>query len=214
MDKITTIRQTIFPTLNRRNEWDTLNTSERKALEGFKKDKNITILPADKGHMNKPDDIEKAQALLADTHPYQRVEIDPTPQLANRITQTLRRLKNAGRITKTDCMKMKPGSSDTPRFYRLPKAHSPDIPLRPIASLPGTPTHKLTKDLQQRLKHLVDGSSHSIHSTQQLLNNLKNFKINANEIMVSFDVTALFTSINISLAKETLATLLDTAETL
>eukprot|EP00061_Rhincodon_typus_P015552 g43285.t1 len=58
--------------------------------------------------MSKPAFIEKAQALLADTNTYQQVAIDPTPQPGNRITQTLKRLKDAGQITKTDYMRMKP----------------------------------------------------------------------------------------------------------
>eukprot|EP00061_Rhincodon_typus_P006002 g26172.t1 len=37
------------------------------------------------------------------------------------------------------------------------------MPLRPIVSRPGKSTHKLAKDLQQRLKHLVDRLPHSIH---------------------------------------------------
>eukprot|EP00061_Rhincodon_typus_P012790 g38739.t1 len=88
--------------------------------------------------------------------------------------------------------------------YGLPKVHKPGFPLRRSVSLPGAPSHKLVKDLQQRLKH---GSPHSIYLTQEFLNSLKNIKISDDEIMVSFDVTALFTSIDIPLVKETVATL-------
>eukprot|EP00061_Rhincodon_typus_P014866 g42213.t1 len=38
------------------------------------------------------DDIKEAQALLADTATYQQVAADPTSQLQNRITQTLKKL--------------------------------------------------------------------------------------------------------------------------
>eukprot|EP00061_Rhincodon_typus_P005178 g24390.t1 len=110
-----------------------------------------------------------------------------------------------------DYMRMKPEGMKTPRFYGLPKVHKPGNPLRPIVSRSGTPLHKLAKGLQQRLKYLVDGSPHSIHSTQDFLNTLHNIKIRDDEIMVSFDVTALFTSIDIPLAKETMATLLEEA---
>eukprot|EP00061_Rhincodon_typus_P017339 g45991.t1 len=211
------IQQTIIPTLHSRNKGDNLNTSERKALDKLKKDKNIIILSADKGCMtvimNKPDYIKEAQALHADTTTYQQVVIDPVQQLGNRIAQTLKRLKDAGQITKTDFMRIKPEGTNTPCFYGLPKVHKPDIPLRPIVSLPGAPSRKLAKDLQQRLKHLVDGSPHSIHSTQDFLDTLKNIKISNDEIMISFDVTALFTSIDIPLGKETVATLLEEAAT-
>ncbi|XP_059500135.1 uncharacterized protein LOC132209322 [Stegostoma tigrinum] len=85
--------------------------------------------------------------------------------------------------------------------------------LRPIVSLPGTPTYRLAKELHQRLKHLVEDSHHSIRSTQEFPNTINNTKIVEDEIMVSFDVTALFTSININLAKETLTTLLEEPKT-
>eukprot|EP00061_Rhincodon_typus_P002654 g18130.t1 len=97
-----TIRQTVIPTLTRRSKLNTLSTLERQALEGLKKGKNITILPADKGCMavimNKKDYIPKAQALLADENNYQPVQIDPIPQLGNKILYTLKRLKQTGQI--------------------------------------------------------------------------------------------------------------------
>eukprot|EP00061_Rhincodon_typus_P003756 g20896.t1 len=164
--------------------------------------------------MTKLDCIEKAQTLLADTTTYQQVAIDTTLQHGNKITQILKRLKDAGQITKMDNMRMKPeGTNITLCFYGLLKVHKPDIPLRIIVSPPGTPSHKLVKDLQQRLKHLTDGSPHSFHSAQEFLITLENIKISDDEIMVSFGVTALFISIDIPLAKETVATLLEEAAT-
>eukprot|EP00061_Rhincodon_typus_P005017 g23981.t1 len=87
-EKQQAIRQTIVPTLNRRNQPNALNTSERKALEVLKKDRNIIILLADKSRstvgMNKLDYNGKAQKLLADINTYQQKESDPTTQLENK----------------------------------------------------------------------------------------------------------------------------------
>ncbi|XP_072449635.1 uncharacterized protein [Chiloscyllium punctatum] len=102
--------------------------------------------------LDKADYIQKMQQLLADTNTYQKREFDPTPQLTNRINNTLRNLQKNGQITRFDLQRMKPESNNTPRFYGLPKVHKPDIPLRPIVSLPGIPSHKLAKE-QQKLKH-------------------------------------------------------------
>ncbi|XP_072436559.1 uncharacterized protein [Chiloscyllium punctatum] len=159
--------------------------------------------------LDKADYIQKAQQLLADTNTYQKREFDPTPQLTNRINNTLRNLQKNGQITKSDLQRMKPESNNTPRIYGLPKVHKPDIPLRPIVSLPGTPSHKLAKELQQKLKHLISGSRQSIQSTQEFLDIIRNIHIDKEETMVSFDVTALFTSIDKTLARETIANLLD-----
>ncbi|XP_048460507.1 disks large homolog 1 [Rhincodon typus] len=118
------IRQTVVPALNCKHESDTFSTVEREALEGLKKDEITTILPVDKGRMtvvlNRSDHIKKAQALLADTTTYQQVASNPTSQLANRITQTLK--KHAGEITNADYIRMKlmaqtpPASMDSPRI--------------------------------------------------------------------------------------------------
>eukprot|EP00061_Rhincodon_typus_P001251 g14173.t1 len=121
---------------------------------------------------------------------------------------TLKKLHNSGDISKTDYQKMKSKGSNTLCFNGLPKIHKPGVPLRPIVSLPGTPTYRLVKELQQNLKYLVDKTTHSIHSSHELLNIIKVIRIEEDEIMISFEVTALFTSINIDLAKETIATLL------
>ncbi|XP_059498080.1 uncharacterized protein LOC132207173 isoform X1 [Stegostoma tigrinum] len=157
------------------------------------------------------DTSDRGSCLLVDI--YQQVATDLTPQLENRITASLIKLQKSGELNKRLFQKMKPDGSNTPRFYGLPKIHKPGAPLRPIVSLPGTPTYRLAKELHQRLKHRVEDSRHSIHSSQEFLNTIKSTKIEEDETMVSFDVTALFTSININLAKETLTTLVEEPKT-
>eukprot|EP00061_Rhincodon_typus_P002359 g17330.t1 len=71
------------------------------------------------------------------------------------------------------------------------------------------PTYRLAKELQWKLKYLVDNTTYSNHSSQEFLNIIKKTRIEEDDIMISFDVTALFTSLNIDLVKETMATLLD-----
>ncbi|XP_060701770.1 uncharacterized protein LOC132828701 [Hemiscyllium ocellatum] len=168
-----TVRQSIVPLITRKRQTHNLNTKEREALKSLRTDKDIIVLPADKGRMmvilDKADYIQKAQQLLADTNTYQKREFDPTPQLINRINNTLRNLQKNGQITRFDLQRMKPESNNTPRFYGLPKVHKPHVPLRPIVSLPGTPSHKRAKELQQKLKHLISGSRDSIQSTQEFL---------------------------------------------
>ncbi|XP_072406260.1 uncharacterized protein [Chiloscyllium punctatum] len=208
-----TVRQSIVPLITRKRQTHNLNTKEREALKSLRNDKNIIILTTDKGRMtvilDKAEKMQKAQQLLADTNTYQKKEFDPTPQLPNRINNTLRNLQKNGQITRSDLQRMEPESNNTPRSYGLPKVHKPDITLRPIVSLPGTPSHKLAKELQQKLKHLISGSRQSIQSTQEFLDIIRNIHIDKEETMISFDVMALFTSIDTTLAKETIANLLD-----
>eukprot|EP00061_Rhincodon_typus_P004471 g22684.t1 len=135
--------------------------------------------------------------------------IDLTPQLENSIKTTLKKLHNSGDINKTDYQKMKPEGSNTLRFYGFPKVHKPGDLSDPLSHYPGTPTYRLAKELQRKLKYLVDNTAHTIHSFQEFLNIIKDTRTEEDEIMISFDVTTLCTSVNIDLVKETIATLLD-----
>ncbi|BHF57359.1 hypothetical protein SprV_0100030000 [Sparganum proliferum] len=94
------------------------------------------------------------------------------------------------------------------RFYGLPKVHKEGTPLRPIVSLKGTPTYGLAKWLFRRLKVLTADSDTILCSATQFLEKLKAVSLSPNEIMISFDVTSLFTSIPQDLAIETVELLL------
>nr|VZI41221.1 unnamed protein product [Spirometra erinaceieuropaei] len=82
------------------------------------------------------------------------------------------------------------------------------VPLRPIVSLKGTPTYGVAKWLFRRLKFLTADSDTTVCSSTQFLEKLKGVSLLPNEVMVSFDVTSLFTSIPQDLAIEAVQLLL------
>ena len=75
------------------------------------------------------------------------------------------------------------------------------IPLRPIVSLPGSPTYELAKYLSLILHLLVETSPHTVDNTNAFLAKIKDLKLKPNEIRISFDVVSLFTSIPLNTAK-------------
>nr|VZI07580.1 unnamed protein product [Spirometra erinaceieuropaei] len=91
-----------------------------------------------------------------------------------------------------------------PRFYGLPKVHKQGVPLRPIVSLRGTPTFGLSKWLYQRLCFLTKDSEWTVKSAEEFLTRIKHLEVEADEVMVSFDVISLFTSIPPALAIDTI----------
>ncbi|BHF65539.1 hypothetical protein SprV_0200855200 [Sparganum proliferum] len=187
--------------------------AEQDALERLKADRSIVVLPADKGRstvvLDKSDYLRKANALLDDRLAYLRCDGDPMKKLVAQINTTLARLQSNGAISKAERLAIKPTDSAMARFYGLPKIHKPDAPLRPIVSLRGTPIFNLAKWLFRRLNCLTSGSDTTVRSAVHFLERLQSLHLNADEVMVSFDVTSLFTSIPQSLAIETVGDLLE-----
>ena len=151
--------------------------------------------------MNKSDYINKANTLIKDTETYQPLDTNPSKMTTNRINQKLKQLKDKDKLNETTYHRIRPNDASTAKFYGLPKIHKESIPLRPIVSLPGSPTYKLSKHLAIILHPLVKTSTHTINNANAFLTNIKDLKLEPDEIMISFDVISLFTSIPLDTAK-------------
>ncbi|BHF84547.1 hypothetical protein SprV_0902769800 [Sparganum proliferum] len=177
---------------------------ERDALRELKADKDLVIVPADKGRstivLDRTDYLQKAKGLLEDRQFYVPCAMNRVKALTREINATLLALENSCAVTPTDRRMARPQDTALARFYGLP--------LRPIVSLKGTPTYGLAKWLFRRLKFLTVESDITVSSSAQFVEKLKGVSLHPNEVMVSFDVTSLFTSIPQDLAIETIELLL------
>lgn len=112
-----------------------LKSEELKALKSLRNNKNIIILPADKGNstviMNREDYKQKINELLRNPI-YKKTNTDPTTYL-EKITKE--KIKSSS-INKQDQQRLIPRekSSKCPKLYGLPKVHKQGVPLRPIVS--------------------------------------------------------------------------------
>ena len=84
--------------------------------------------------MDREDYTDKALSLLADTNTYKTISKDPTTKLKNKLSQTLRDIKNQGGLSDHSYRKVYLTSAVAPKFYGLLKIHKGGIPLRPIVS--------------------------------------------------------------------------------
>ena len=87
-----------------------------------------------------------------------------------------------------------------PRFYGLPKVHKVSVPLRPIVSFINSPMNNLSKLLSRILSSLLVNHYSVVCNSKELVDYIKNFAISENEILVSFDVVSLFTSVPVDKA--------------
>ena len=88
-----------------------------------------------------------------------------------------------------------PNATRTPLFYGNAKIHTPNLPLRPIVSTVGSATYRKVKFLNDTLSQYVRNSLSYIQNAPDFLEMIKETTIEKDEIMVSFDVKSLFTSV-------------------
>ena len=81
-----------------------------------------------------------------------------------------------------------------PRFYGLPKIHKVNVPLRPIVSFVNSPTYNISKFLSIVIKPLMT-NRFSVKNSIDLIDRIKDVVIEKDDILVSFDVVSLFTSV-------------------
>ena len=78
------------------------------------------------------------------------------------------------------------------------------VPLRPIISSRGSATYETAKELANIIKPLVGRSPHHVQNNKDFLENIKVIKLQPDECIMSYDVSALFTSIPIDPAIKTI----------
>ena len=176
-----------------------ISKEEFRALRELKMDNTRLILTTDKGValvvIDKTDYIKKAEELLKEKT-YKKITEDPTVKQKNKLINILRNIKTEGGLNDETYRRLYLTGAGSPKFYGLPKIHKPDMPLWPIISSIGTVTCNTAKELSKILKPLVGLSNH-FHDTRDFVEQLKEVRLKIEESMVSYDVTALFTSVPI-----------------
>ncbi|XP_072014899.1 uncharacterized protein [Amphiura filiformis] len=175
-----------------------ISTEQREAIVALNQDPDILVLPADKGRctvvIDKSDYVNKANDLLSDTKVYQPLKRDPTSGYKKKVSDSLKALEESEAIDRTLYYKLSPADS-VPRFYGLPKIHKQNVPLRPIVSCISSVTYNLARHLAGIIGPLVGKSCHHVVNSTDLVDKLKDIKVESDETITSYDVSALFTSV-------------------
>ena len=117
--------------------------------------------------MNKEDYETKASEILQ-AAPFQTVDSDTTTATERKLDQTLKNLLDKKAISKPlhNHLRVSPGCSKPANFYRLPKIHKENIPLRPIVSHTGHSLYNTAKYLALPVSSLH--SQKSCHHTLRI----------------------------------------------
>ena len=175
-----------------------LNPSQCRALTQLKQDNSRVVLSADKGVamviMDQEDYTNKALTLLQDTNTYKVLPKDPTSQLKNKLISLLKDIKQTGGLTTNKYKQLYPTSAVPPKFYGLPKFTKQVHPSDPLFPVGGPSPMVLPRSLHTSSKPLLGQSPHHLKNTH-FIQQLQGKKLEPGEVISSFDVKALFTSV-------------------
>ena len=117
---------------------------ESRTIKELREDQSQVVLKADRGIamvvIDKVDYTDKALSLLTDTSTYRNNNKDPTIKLKNKLTQTLKDIKQTGGLSEHNYRKVYLTSAIPPKFYGLHKIHKSGTPSDPLCPA-GVPLH-------------------------------------------------------------------------
>ena len=169
-------------------------------MKELQSDTSIVILPADKGRstiiLNREENLEKIMDHI-NNGSYQLFKKGPTTELKAKTLKQLEALKDNHFIDSKLYYHLEPTDSPASRFYGQPKIHKPGVPIPPFVSYSGCPLDNLKKYIANILKTYVKDEKNNAQNSTTFSSDIRNVPIKDGEIMVSFDVTSLYTNIPI-----------------
>ena len=175
-----------------------------RAISDLKKNPNIVIKKADKGSsvvvMNKSDYIREAERQLSDRNYYIPTEKDLTSEYHDYIQKLLFTYKQSEKVSSEIYKCLESKTVRTASLYLLPKIHkvkkAGEFPLgRPIISANGCPTEKISAFVDENIKEAVPHIKSYIKDTTDFIHKVEGLVTSSNTLLVTFDVTSLYTNI-------------------
>ena len=147
--------------------------------------------------MNKADKIQEGQVQLDDRKNYMPLETPMVQETFRRVEEIINDLHQGNHI---DTMTKKwlsqiPSPPRIPVFYTLTKIHKPVLTGRPIISGCDGPTERISSFLDHILQPIAKAQKSYLKDTTQFINFIEKRKVPNNAILVSMDVTSLYTNI-------------------
>ena len=172
---------------------------ERKAIKSQATNEKITIKPVDKGGkiliQDTMDFIKECERQLNDTTYYERLNSNSTKKLNNNIKSKLEKGVQDGNISPADFEILYNSDPRISNFYTLPKIHKTNNPGRPIVNSIGSITEKISAYVDENIKHLSKLVLSYLKDTGHFLNIIKDICIDEEDLLVTMDVSSLYTNI-------------------
>lgn len=186
---------------NKKRSYSNLTRIEREAIKTLKSDKDLIIRQADKGGavvlLDKAYYEKEIFGQLSDTKTYQRLKSDPTEKFKKKLDLEIDMGVQTGWITEEMGQYLRTKFPRVPFIYTLPKIHKSlsAPPGRPIISAIGSLFQPAATFIDYFLQPIVKQMTSYIKDTKHLLILLKDLEIPPDSILVTMDVTSLYTVI-------------------
>ena len=138
---------------------------------------------------------ELPRSILNNKRTYKQLKKDPTNSYRTKLINLLKELKNSGAITHEQYYNVYPTATEPPKLYGLPMVHKPPCPLRPIVACRGSIMYGTARWVADILAPVVGKTHHHLQNSADLVNTLSQIRMDEDESHISFDVSALFTSV-------------------
>ena len=137
--------------------------------------------------------------MLIDPKTYRVLDKDLTPKYKKKLVKILTRLKEEKKLTEEQYKYLYPTSEAIPRLYCTPKIHKEGTPLRPIVDYLGSIGYNVSKSLSDLLSPIVGKTEHHVNNSKEFIEEMKDVKLESDEMLNSHDVVSLFTNVPIPL---------------
>ena len=188
-----------------------ITREQRRAISKLRANDKIIVKSADKGGMvcvlDKAAYLTEAYRQLVNTKYYKSIQEPLQKHNIPAINCVLEDLYNQGYITKRQHEYLNASEADKLRhFYLLPKIHKPiskwTLPNimpegRPIVGDCGTESRRVSEYIDSFLKPLANKHPSYIKDTYDFINKIRNRRLYSEYILVTGDITALYTNMNI-----------------
>ena len=200
-----------------------LTEEEKRGKMKIIKDENNVYLPADKGRvmvaMSRYERVAgeesyeyKMKNVLKDlkAEPSIRAnsDYDPTEKVCRNIRPIIKEMVEKDEISVQKGKYLQPSECHAPRLSGYPKIHKIDKPLRGVVSTVSTPFDRVSKLLVPILRSLQGRTGLFVKNSRELKTRVGGWRVERNEILVSYDVKNLYPSIPVKEALELVEVLL------
>lgn len=199
--------------LDHRNKLTNKSDPKLKLLQKFVNEnkEKLIVTKSDKGNvtvlLNKSDYFNNCSEMLNNKETYLIPKKPPKTSMLEKVRdKIISRWYAKNYINEQQRCYLSCKDNNLPRMYFLPKIHKPVLKFRPILSSVDTTLHRLGRKIHEIIKQANINIKSHINNSLDLKNKIRKLKIPKNYILISLDVTSLFTNVPLTLVKEALET--------